>query len=270
MDNILFVEILANVQLHGAVEQFALLALSIATFVGVGLLASVLGAVVEVITWKEAAFDPRELSLGDGWFEVVEEEVIYLEKTVETKAIVPVRDIYLKKTAQISNRAPCVEQEWIVVEEQDRPAGQWCYVNCEETLEIPEIVNPEIAAVMAMIAELDLMIAQPSLSVNVLASLQEYADSLNAHKSDCECFTCCPFGKPFSRIDVNSWKPVHPMELARVKANTEALLAELDMNRCTPDRADAFYSHGVTALVAKAYMDEGEEQDWDWCDNQLV
>jgi len=217
-------------------------------------------------------------------------ETVRPVEEVETKAIVPVRDIYLEKTARIAIATPCVEQEWIVVEEQDVAAGQWIAFTGEVT-EIPEIVNPEVTAVMAMIAELDLMIAQaekvialanefdeacneiaqPSLSVNVLASLQEYADShsVSNHKSDCECFTCCPFGKPFSRIDVNSWKPVHPMELARVKRNTEALLQELqDMNPCTPERADAFYSHGVTDAQLQAYMDEDNDSQ-DWFDNQL-
>jgi hypothetical protein len=161
VDNILFVEILSNISFVPAIEQFALLTLGISTVVGVGLLASVLGAIFEVITWKEMkepqvqagkrvvlkvqkvtkmktefqqrkqiAFDPRELNLGDDafWPEVVEEEVIWLEKETEkievpAKTVQPVRRPINLWRARINTELLMEElMEWANVPDGNPPA----------------------------------------------------------------------------------------------------------------------------------------------------
>lgn len=179
------------------------------------------------------------------------ETVVGKVEEVETKAIVPVRDIYLEKTAQISNRAPCVEQEWIVVEEQDVHAGEWIAFTSEVT-EIPEIVNPEIAAVMAMVAELDLMIAQAE---KVIALANEF---------DAACNETQPSLSPNVIASLNEY---YGAKQKTVKANTLALLLDLDTIG-NPDRADAFGSYGMTDAQLEQYMNE-DNLAQDWYDNQL-
>lgn len=97
----------------------------------------------------------------------------------------------------------------------EEPAFEHISINCEETVEIEE----------------------STLSLNVM---DDEAD----HPDTCDCFVCCPFG-------VNSMGS----KISKVKANTQALLSDLDTIG-NPDRADAFYSYGVTDALLKKLEDE--------------
>lgn len=147
-----------------------------------------------------------------------------------------------------TNWATAEEMEmWDAIAEFDKEPASFEHtsINCNE----PEIMEEE-----------------PVLSPVVLDSLDSYYDlqvDESDHHDTCVCFKCCPFG-----VSAMGAK------IAKVKANTQALISDLDTIG-NPDRADAFYSSGIDWSKLKDsdlppdFYNDDDNLSQDWYDNQL-
>lgn len=203
VDNILFIDVLNNVGFFPAVEQFALLALGIATIVGAGLFASAFGAILEVIAWKKAqtafAYKTEKRGLEVKAMKVVKTKMKMAHAAVRERVQMPFDPRRVVSTS--------AEDFWPEVVEETTGDGTWS--GTAHTLS-------EISATLALIDRLDAILAKAERVVALANDLDMAYNAKVEIKVEADHHDCAPFGiTPMGKKDM-------------VLAATKALLSDLD------------------------------------------